>query len=430
MVLASGEAMILSTMASGLLLAAMPQPPAPAGDLLAIRVGRAETISQGAIEHAVILVEGGKIVEVGEDLPIERGIPVLDRPDWVVMPGLVNCYSRVGMDSTGGRGFEPQALASIELYPRQDIFQEVLETGVTTLGLYAAGTGIPGQTVAIKPHGKTREEMILQDSVYLKVYLQSSATSKKALRDAFAKVDEYDEKVAKAREKWEKALEKQKKSKSKKDEDDKKGDEKKEDEKDKVPETFTPPDPDAKVLPFIQLRKKELTALMRIQKAADYDHLIDVIENEDIDWMLRCPLRDDIDLFEVKEKAGERGLLVVLDPRITLQASTRRERNIPAEFSRAGARLVLVPSGDNASGHERWLKEVGHLVAAGLDRDAALAAVTLEPASVLGLGERLGSLDKDKDANLVFWDGDPFEAGTEVQAVMLEGEFVYGEVAQ
>jgi imidazolonepropionase-like amidohydrolase len=42
------------------------------GDLLAIKVGRAETVSQGVIEHAVILVENGKIVEIGQDLPIER----------------------------------------------------------------------------------------------------------------------------------------------------------------------------------------------------------------------------------------------------------------------------------------------------------------------------------------------------------------------
>ena len=132
----------------------------------------------------------------------------------------------------------------------------------------------------------------------------------------------------------------------------------------------------------------------------------------------------------MKEKIGERGLIAVLDPTITLQASTRRERNIPAEFSQAGARLALVPRSDNASGHELWLKHVGELIAAGLDRQAAVKAVTIEPAHVLGLGERLGSIDVGKDANLVFWNGDPFEAGTEVQAVMLEGDFVYGEVDQ
>ena len=420
--------MIISTIVTGVLLAATPPPPVPTGDLLAIRVGHAETASQGAIEHAVILVENGKIIAVGEDLPIERGIPVLDRPDWVVMPGLVNCYSRVGLDSSGSRGFEPQTLASEELYPRQDIFAEILETGVTTLGLYPAGNGVPGQAVAIRPHGKTVEEMTIADSVYLKIYLESNANSKKTLRDAFAKVDEHAEKVQKEREKWEKELEKQKKKKTTKKDDEAK----KEEEKpaDTVPSVFTPPDPDPKVAPFLQLREKKLTALMRIQKASDYDHLIDVIKDEDINWMLRCPLRDDIDLYHVKEKIGERKLIAVLDPRITLQASTRRERNIPAEFARAGARLALIPRSDSVSGHEQWLKDIGELIAKGLDRNAAIAAVTLEPAHVLGLAERLGSIDVGKDANLVFWNGDPFEVGTEVQAVMLEGEFVHGEVGQ
>src|SRR5204862_5203206 len=63
------------------------------GGLLAIRVGKAETIAHGTIEHAVILIEDGKITAVGQDLPIERGIPVLDRPHWTAMPGLVHPYS-------------------------------------------------------------------------------------------------------------------------------------------------------------------------------------------------------------------------------------------------------------------------------------------------------------------------------------------------
>ena len=73
---------------------------------------------------------------------------------------------------------------------------------------------------------------------------------------------------------------------------------------------------------------------------------------------------------------------------------------------------------------------VGHLVKAGLDRQAALAAMTLEPAQVLGLAERLGSIEKGKDANLILWNGDPFEPETQIQAVMLEGYIVSGEVGQ
>ena len=54
--------------------------------------------------------------------------------------------------------------------------------------------------------------------------------------------------------------------------------------------------------------------------------------------------------------------------------------------------------------------------------------MTLEPAELIGLGERLGSIEKGKDANLIFMSGDPFEPSSRLEAVMLEGEFIHGEV--
>jgi imidazolonepropionase-like amidohydrolase len=86
------------------------------------------------------------------------------------------------------------------------------------------------------------------------------------------------------------------------------------------------------------------------------------------------------------------------------------------------------PRDESQDIYEGWLTDVGEVVAKGLDRQAALAALTLEPARMLGLEERLGSLEKDKDANLVFLSGDPFEPSTRVEAVMIEGRIVYGEV--
>lgn len=397
------------------------------GELLALRVGKAETITSGTVEHAVILVEDGKIVEVGEDLLLERGIPVLDRPDWVVTPGLVNCYSRAGLDSRAGSAFTPDALASRELYPREDIYEELLEDGITTLGLYPPGSGVAGQAVVVRPHGDTVDEMIVSDRAYLKVVLESTPASKKMLRKGFEDVDDYQEKVEKEREKWEKKN-KKKKSSKKKDDDDKDEDDEKDDDEDDGGEGFVPPDPDPQTQAFIDLREHTLAALMRISKAGDYLHLMDVLKDEDIDFSVRCPLRDDIDLYEITEKLAERELSVVLDARLTLQPATRRDRNIPAEMAAAGARVALVPTRDSARGHDDWMAEVGSLVANGMDRQKALAAVTLEPARVLGLEERLGSLDAGKDANLVVWSGDPFEPGSRVLAVMLEGEFVYGDI--
>jgi len=430
--------------AIGLLaLTVLPSHAAPRGeggsDLLAIRVGKAETISQGTLEHVVILVEGGKIVTIGEDLLIERGIPILDRPDWTAMPGLVSCHTRIGLEKSTSRSFEPNTNPKREVYPRQKVWKELLELGVTTLGIVPGGnSGVPGQAIAIRPYGDTVDEMLLEEGVYLKMNLQSSSASKAIIRDAFGKVDTYNEKVAKAREKWDKAREKSKKkssrSRSKKSKDeDKKEDDDKGKEKPKsteeLPKEFVPPAPDVKVQPFIDLREGRLTAMLSIRKAGDYLHLLDVMdEEEDVKWFLRVPLRTDIDLYEVADRLGEREVLAVLSTRITLQAHSRRERNIPAELARTGVHLALTPESDRMSSYEEWMNDVGHLVSRGLDREKALAAVTQEPARALGLDEQLGTLDAGKDANIVFWDGDPLEPASRVQAVMLEGRFVTGEV--
>jgi hypothetical protein len=398
----------------------------------------------------VLLVDGSKIALVGEDLPIERGIPVIDRPDWVVMPGIVNAYSRFGLDSSGSSKSTPGQQASTELHADPELYERVLRHGVTTLGLYPAGSGIPGLAVAVKPVGESAQAMTIADDVYLKIVLRSNKGSKKMLRDGFEAADKYAEKEAKAREKWEKDQEKKKKDKekaSKKKDDDKDKDAKAEEEEDakkaedEGSDVYVPPEPDAEARIFGMLRKKELRALVSIGDAADYLHFLDALGDEDIDWSLRVPLQAESDLFYVLDKEtygldvdgiADREKRVVVEARITRHPGTMRERNLPAELARAGAKLVFVPTqnprDESQDIYEGWLTDVGEVVAKGLDRQAALAALTLEPARMLGLEERLGSLEKDKDANLVFLSGDPFEPSTRVEAVMIEGRIVYGEV--
>lgn len=421
-------------------------------DLLAIRVGRAETVSKGVIEHAVVFVENGKIVTIGEDLPIERGIPVIDKPDWVVMPGFVNSYSRMGCDSEGSDDMSPEIKTSDELWPGADEYTELVKYGFTTLGLYPAGNGIPGQAVAVRTKAKTKAEMILKDPAYLKIILRADSGSKKRIADGFKKADDYNEKVKKAREKWDKDQEKKGSKKS----DEKKGDDKKEekpDEKkggmaeDPKPEDakaekkdgFVPPEPDAKSKPFVDLRNGSLHALVSITSAAEYLHWLDALGKETITYDLRLVLNRDSDLFYVKSKKdydldedgiGDKKLRVVIEPLLTLEPSTMRTRNLPMEFSNAGAKIVFIPRNDTMADHKAWLAAVGEIVGAGLKRDVALRAMTLEPAELMGVGDRVGSLDKGKDANMVFLNGDPFQPATRIQAVMLDGKFVFGEVNQ
>lgn len=404
--------------------------PVSSGQLLAIRVGRAETVANGPVEHAVILIENGKITAIGEDLAVERGIPILDRPNWVAMPGLVNAYSRMGLAGRGGSDSSPQITPEPELYPHDPIYGDILKTGVTTLALYPPGTGIPGQAIVIRPQGDSVEEMLVAESAYLKIYFRSSARSKKLIRSGFEDVDSYDEKEAKAREKYDKAVEKAEKAKKKKKKKSKDDDEEQALKDDKAESEelgpYVPPEPDEKVVPFMQLRNGELRALIGISDAGDYLHLLDAVGEEEFDWDLRLPVTRNLNIFEIAEELGERGCRVVMEPAMSLHPGTMRQRNLPAELSRAGVKLVFIPRRDTLADHRDWLRDVGALVATGVEREIALRAVTLEPAALLGLDERLGSLEVGKDANLLFMSADPLDVGSRIEAVMLEGEFVFG----
>lgn len=399
------------------LLALAPAAPPAAVDLLAIRAPRVELGNGETLHHAVILVEDGRIVTIGEDLPIERGIPVLElEDDQVVLPGLVCAYSRVGMSGNGYNDSRPWILASEELYPPSGSYEEALEAGVTTLGQYPAGNAIPGQAVAVRTQGSTTDEMILKDSVYLKVIMAANRSAKNNLSDGFERADKWLEKEAKNREKWEKAKEKF----------DKEKDEEKKKELDPGP--YEPEEEDEKAQAFLDLRAGELKALISVSDSAAYLHLLDAIGDEEFAWDLRIPLNRNSDVFHVKEKIGEKGLRVAMEPEISLHPGTMRQRNLPAEFSRAGAKLVLLPRSGSTASLERWLRDTAEIVAAGLDYQTALRALTLEAAALLGLEEELGSLEAGKAANLIILSGDPFEVGTEVDAVMLDGAFVHGEV--
>ena len=258
--------------------------------------------------------------------------------------------------------------------------------------------------------------MIVEDGVYLKVVMRNNSSAKRNLRDGFKKADDHLKKVEKEREKFDKA---QAKAKS---------DKKKSSSKSKA--TFTPPPADPRVQPFFDLREGKLRALVSIRNAASYAHLVDAIGDEEFEWHLRIPLTRDIDVFHVADEVGERGCFVLMEPLITLVPGTLRQRNLPAEFERAGAKLVLLPRTDSKAGFESFLEDIGVMIGAGLDRKAAVRAITHNPAAFMGLGDRLGTLSEGKRANLLIFSGDPFQPDTKLDAVMLDGKFVSGDMDQ
>ena len=90
-----------------------------------------------------------------------------------------------------------------------------------------------------------------------------------------------------------------------------------------------------------------------------------------------------------------------------------------ARLSKAGVTLVL--SSFDTHNARNLRQEAGNAIAYGLDREAALRAVTLTPAEVWGIAARHGSLEPGKDADVVVWSGDPFELTTGREHVFIQG---------
>jgi imidazolonepropionase-like amidohydrolase len=91
----------------------------------------------------------------------------------------------------------------------------------------------------------------------------------------------------------------------------------------------------------------------------------------------------------------------------------------PARLQKAGVTVILSSFETHRAGTLR--QEVGNAISYGMDREAALAAVTANPARAWGVGDRTGTLEVGNDADVVVWSGDPFELTTSAEHVFIRG---------
>jgi hypothetical protein len=130
---------------------------------------------------------------------------------------------------------------------------------------------------------------------------------------------------------------------------------------------------------------------------------------------------------------------VVLDPNLVVweadpENGAERRHVTPRLLFDAGIRFALLPDGNRYSssaspfsreGPQHLWYQAALLVRFGIPRAEALRAITLTPARILGLEHRLGSLEAGKDANLAIFSGDPLDARSWVELVLIEGKEAY-----
>lgn len=343
---------------------------------VAILGGRIETLAGPVVENGVILIVDGRIEAIGPDVKAPEGAEVIDARGGAVFPGLVNPATALGLSgAAGGKpASNPQYRAADELYPFQDAYKLAARAGFTTLALWTRRPGISGEVALARTVADGPEEMLLSELGPVAVDFRPDTDTQDAIKGAL----------------------------------------------DAAAKGGAPGPGDDLLTRAVQ---GETPLLITCSGAGDVVRILKLMGSyEKAKPVLVCS-GDDVQ--RVADQLGAKHANVILPARIAWERYTRNRINVPRILAEAGARVACVPYGDSVAGYEAYRGQMAELVHAGLTRDEALKAMTILPATMLGLDYRLGSLEKGKDANLVILSGDLLDARAKVLRVLIEGKTVY-----
>lgn len=387
------------------------EPAAP----LAIRGDIVHTMAGPAIRDGVVLLENGKVKQVGPAaaVVIPPGIRVLRGA--VVTPGLIDAHTAVGLAGflnqpqdqdqlDTGEPVQPELRAIDSYNPRERLVEWIRGFGITTIHTgHAPGALVSGQTMVVKTVGDTVEEATLKPVAMVAVTLgddarpsddkKSPGTRSKAvaiLRSELVKAREY------ARKRGLADAEKQ-------------------------------PDRDLRREVFADVLAGRLPLLVTVNRATDIDAALRVAA----EFGIRIVLDSAAEAYLATDRIKAAGVPVILHPTMR-RAGMGETENISFETA-AKLRAAGIPVALQ-SGYEGYvpktrvaLFEAAVAAANGLSTEEALATITSDAARILGIADRVGSLQPGRDADVAVFDGDPFEYTAHCTAVVIDGRIVTAE---
>lgn len=353
---------------------------------VAIKGVRIITVSGEEIESGTVVLRGGKIEAVGKDAEVPWDARAVDGARKVLFPGFVEAHSFRGMDRANERmGSVPFVSTFDAINPVDPYFEDCLRQGVATLQVSPGNdTLIGGQSCVVHPGGVTAESMIVARNAFLKISLRPRAgVSRMAHLAALRKdLDDVSELLK-----------------------DSKGG-----------------DVDPRKEPLVRLRKGVTPAFVYCPTASDVHRAIELAEA----YTFRMKLVLGRDGWKAAAEIAKRKLEVVLAPDLayweTDEETHEEVRRFGAgPFSKAGVKFALQTEPSPFGSGLLWF-QAALAVKHGVPRAEALKAVTLWPAEMLGVGDRLGSIEKGKDATFVLLTGDPLDAQAWVDQVWIDGK--------
>lgn len=389
-------------------------PPATAAETLAVRGATVHTMAGPPLADGVVVIENGKIRAVGPAATTAVPADAKLLRAAVVTPGLVDAHSVVGLAGhlnqpqdqdqlDPGEAIQPE-LRAIDAYnPQERLIEWLRGFGVTTIHTgHAPGALVAGQTMVAKLTGNTAEEAAVIPAAMVAATLgdaakpqgdgadkKSPGTRSKAvamLRAELVKAQEYLRKRSLADE-------------SKR------------------------PDIDLRLEALAGVLAGKVPLLVTADRAHDIASALRIAE----EFGLRIVLDSAAEAYLLVDRIKAAGVPVIVHPTMRRSGGGGAETEnlsfeTAATLAKAGIPIAL------QSGYESYvpktrvvLFEAGLAAAHGLPFEKALAAITIDAARIIGVADRVGSLEAGKDGDVALFDGDPFEYTTHCTGVVING---------
>lgn len=383
--------------------------------MLAIKNGRIYTIENGVIAGGTVLVDGKQIVAVGQDVDVPAGAEVIDATGKVVTPGIIDAHAHVSIweEGLGWEGIDVNettnpitaSVRAIDGINPEDIgLRDAVRNGVTTIwSAPGSANVIGGEGVTMHTYGKTVDEMIMLAPSGIKAatgenpkgaYGNRGQMPKTRmgvaalLRETLVKAQNYQNKIEKAN-----------------------GD------PDKLPPR------DLGLENVVKVLKRELPLRTHCHRADDMMTVIRVAK----EFNIRVTIEHATEGHKIADELAKNDVAIIVGPSLTARSKVEvRDRTLatPGICAAAGVKVALMT--------DHPIIPVGYLpicaglaVKNGMDEDEAMRAITLTPAEICGVAERVGSLVPGKEADIVIWDDHPFEYSTHVDYTIISGSVVY-----
>ncbi|MFO7867623.1 MAG: amidohydrolase family protein [Candidatus Aminicenantes bacterium] len=389
-----------------------------AASIIAIKNGKIITSNLGVLEKGTIVIKDGKIHAVGPDIRVPDGARVISAENFIITPGLIDSHSHLGLGPSGGvtednemsHPVTPQLRIIDSIHPEgvephRFSFRDAVTQGVTTIiARPGSGNVIGGQSAALKLSGKTVDDMILKSPCDMKMAMgKKSYYGSKGImpvtkmgtaylvRKAMVEAQEY-------RKAWERYREKTKKN-----------------------PAAAPPPKDLKNEAMMKVLNRELPVHIHASPADDIMTAVRLGDEFDFEML---SIGHGNEAYKVADELAKRDVVVVVGPQMIVFDDDGQLINLADALHKHGVEVNIMTDADVVQ--QEFLRfQAAIAVKYGMDPLEALKAITINPARLIGMDHRIGSLEAGKDADVVIFDGDPFSLQTSVVKVFINGKEVF-----